>query len=141
MKEYFIFNVKKEFISLYKERPSELYFILNRIYNMKSIDKYYGYSLFEQICNFFDKDEINNFICYNYKDKIMYSMSQNEHIINNLYSNDISILKVKSSNLRLETNNSNSSYFSTLKDYNSNLFVCNFKEQDYFFIKNIKVKN
>ena len=55
MREYYIFNLKKEFAMLYKDKPSELFSIFNRIYYMKEIDKDYGYNLFEQISNFFDK--------------------------------------------------------------------------------------
>ena len=104
MKEYYIFNLKKEFAKLYKDRPSELFYIFNRIYYMKEVDKNYGYNLFEQICNFIDKKEINEYLYNIYKDKMMYSYNENEHVINNLFLNEISILKVKNSNLRLETN-------------------------------------
>ena len=38
MKEYYIFNLKKEFAKLYKERPSELFYIFNRIYYMNEVD-------------------------------------------------------------------------------------------------------
>ena len=62
MKEYYIFNLKKEFVKLYKDRPSELFYIFNRIYYMKEVDKNYGYNLFEQICNFIDKKEVNEFL-------------------------------------------------------------------------------
>ena len=86
MKEYYIFNLKKEFAKLYKERPSELFYIFNRIYYMKEVDKNYGYNLFEQICNFIDKKEINEYLYNIYKDKMMYSYNENEHVINNLYT-------------------------------------------------------
>ena len=140
MKEYFIFNIKKEFVRLYKNKPSQLFFILNRIYYMKEIDKDYGYNLFDQVCNFYDKDEINKFIEEKYIDKIMYSKSKNEHIINNLFLNEISILKVKNSNLKIETNIEYPSFLKDLKEFSNNLFICNFKEQEFFFLNNSKTK-
>ena len=85
MKELYIFNVKEEFYKLYREKPSELFFIFNRIYHMKLSDKEYGYNLFSQISNFLDKSKINEVIKDKYKDKIMYSNNGNEHIINNLF--------------------------------------------------------
>ena len=140
MKEYFIFNIKKEFARLYRDKPSELFFILNRIYYMKEIDKEYGYNLFEQIALFYDKESVNDFVTRRYIDKIMYSYTNNEHIINNLFLNEISILKIKSSNLKVETNIENPTFFNDLKDLPFNLFVCNFKEQDFFFLKSYKHK-
>lgn len=140
MKEYYIFKLKKEFVKLYKDKPSELFYIFNRIYYMKEIDKMYGYNLFEQISEFLNKKEINDFLFNIYKDKIMYSYSTDEHILNNLFLNEVSILKVKSSNIRIETNNDICTFFKDLKEYSSDFFICNFKEQDYFFIKDYKEK-
>lgn len=140
MKEYFIFNVKKEFYTLYRERPNELFYIFNRIYYMKFIDKEYGYNLFEQISMFLNKEDVNDFIYNKYKDKIMYSINGNEHIINNLFLNEISILNVKSSNIRIDTNNERCSFFKDLKEFSNTFFVCDFKEQEYFFLKDYKIK-
>ena len=141
MKEYYVFNIKKEFVKLYENKTSDLFYIFNRIYYMKEIDKMYGYNLFEQISNFFDKKKVNEYLYDKYKDKIMYSYSNNEHVINNLFLNEISILKVKSSNIRIETNSEESTFLQDLQDYNPNFFVCNFKEQEYFFVKNKKIEN
>lgn len=141
MKEYYVFDIKREFVKLYENKASDLFYIFNRIYYMKEIDKMYGYNLFEQMSNFFDKKKINEYIYDKYKDKIMYSYSDNEHIINNLFLNEISILKVKSSNIRIETNSDECTFLEDLKNYNPNLFVCNFKEQEYFFVRNKKIEN
>jgi len=136
MKEYFVFNIKKEFANLYKDKQDELFYIFNRIYYMKEIDKGYGFNLFEQVCNFNDKDELNDFIYDYYKDKVVYSKtSSNEHIINDLFLNEVSILTVKSSNIKIETNVENPSFFEHLKKYNKDLFVCDFKSQNFFLLK------
>ncbi|MGM9878406.1 MAG: sporulation inhibitor of replication protein SirA [Bacilli bacterium] len=141
MKELYIFNVKEEFYKLYKEKPSELFFIFNRIYHMKLSDKEYGYNLFSQISLFLDKGKINEIIKDKYKDKIMYSNNGNEHIINNLFLNEISILTVKNSNIKIESNTNKPSFLEDLRDLKLNLFVCDFKNQDFFFITKKRVKN
>ena len=140
MKEFYIFNIKEEFYKLYKEKPSELFFILNRIYNMKPIDKEYGYNLFSQISNFLDKKEINKLLNIKYADKIMYSYNNNEHIINNLFKNEISILTIKNANIKIDSNLKNPSFLKDLEDLKGAYFVCDFKEKEYFFIKRNKIK-
>ena len=105
---------------------------------MKEIEKEYGYNLFEQVSYFYDKDYVNSFIYNRYKDKIMYSNNGNEHIINNLFLNEISILKVKNSNIKIDTNYDKCTFLKDLRYFNGILFVCNFKEQEYFFIKNVR---
>ena len=134
MKEYYIFNLKNEFKRLYKDKPSELFFIFNRIYYMKEMDKQYGYTLFSQIAEFYDKEKINKFLTSRYQDKIMYSFSVDEHIINNLFLNEISIFTVKNSNIRIESNMNNPAFLEDLRCLDLHLFVCDFKKQDYFFI-------
>lgn len=141
MKELYIFNVKEEFYKLYREKPSELFFIFNRIYHMKLSDKEYGYNLFSQISNFLDKSKINEVIKDKYKDKIMYSNNGNEHIINNLFLNEISILTIKNSNIKIESNVEKPAFLENLRDLKLNLFVCDFKNQDFFFITRKRVKS
>mgnify|MGYP004668894165 FL=1 len=141
MKEYYVFLIRDEFVKLYSSKSSDLFYIFNRIYYMKEMDKMYGYNLFSQISNFFNKDDVNEFLYNKYKDKIMYSYTNDEHIINNLFLNEISILKVKPSSIRIQTNTSSSSFLEDLKNYNKNLFVCNFKEQEFFFISDVKICN
>ena len=141
MKELYIFNVKEEFYKLYREKPSELFFIFNRIYHMKLSDKEYGYNLFSQISNFLDKSKINEVIKDKYKDKIMYSNNGNEHIINNLFLNEISIITIKNSNIKIESNVEKPAFLENLRDLKLNLFVCDFKNQDFFFITRKRVKS
>ncbi len=140
MKKYYIFKIKPSFYKLYKDKRVELYSIYNRIYKMKQSDKEYGYNLFCQISEFFDKSRVNKIINDKYKDKIMYTYNDNMHIINNIFLNEISILEVKSSTIRIETNTSNTSFFNDLKELDGYYFVCNFKENDYFFINNKKLR-
>ena len=141
MKEYYVFLIRDEFVKLYSSKSSDLFYIFNRIYYMKEMDKMYGYNLFSQISYFFNKDDVNEFLYNKYKDKIMYSYTNDEHIINNLFLNEISILKVKPSSIRIQTNTSSSSFLEDLKNYTKNLFVCNFKEQEFFFISDVKICN
>ncbi len=140
MNEFYIFSIKEEFYKLYKDKQAELFYIFNRIYHMKKSDKEYGYNLFCQISNFLNKKDINNLLREKYKDKIMYSSSNNEHIINNLFINEITILTVKNPNIKIESNTNKPSFLEDLKDLKLYLFVCDFKNNDYFFITRKKAK-
>lgn len=139
MRRYYIFNIRKELIDLYKENPSNLYKILNSIYYMKETEFTYGYNLFKQICNSYDTLEINNKIYLKMHNDLVYTKLHNEHIINNLYKDEVSVLKIKKTHLLLDCNTSYSSFFSFLNNYSENMFVCDFKSQDFFFLKDINI--
>ena len=140
MNEFYIFNIKPEFYKIYKNRTGELFYILNRIYNMKKIEKDYGYNLFCQICNFYNKNDINSKIKKQLKKDIMYSNNDYEHVINNLFLGEISILTIKYSVIKVETNIDKSSFIDILKNTTNNLFLCNFNTMEYFFLSNSKLK-
>ena len=106
---------------------------------MDSDEIIYGFNLFKQICVSIDSLELNNKLYLKMHNDLVYTKIENEHIINNLYKDEISILKVKKSHLILESNCSYSSFFSFLNEYNKNYFICDFSEKDYFFLKDMEI--
>ena len=140
MRMYYIFNIKKDIAELYQSSPSSLYKILESIYFMHREDLNYGFNLFKQITDKIKVNDLNNNIYIKLHKELQYSKIDKEHIINDLYHDEVSILKVKSSHLLLESNKSYSSFFKILNEYNSNYFVCDFMEKDFFFISDIMEK-
>lgn len=143
MRMYYVFNIKSEITKLYKDKPASLYKILENIYYMHQEDVNYGFAIFKQITNKNKVLELNNNIYIKLHKDLVYSKLDNEHIINDLYHDEVSILKIKNSHLIIESNKSISSFFKILNDINNNYFVCDFKEKDFFFLNNITnlVKN
>lgn len=137
MRLYYIFNIKNEIKELYQDKPASLYRILENIYFMHEEDINYGFSIFKEITNRNKVMELNNEIYIKYHKDLVYSKIANEHIINDLYHDEVSILKINKSHLKLESNKSISSFFNILLDINNNYFVCDFKDKDFFFITEI----
>lgn len=126
-------------MSLYDDSPSNLYKILKSIYGMKDEEITYAYHLFKQICKGIDYLEINNKLYLQMHNDLVYTKIGNEHIINNLYKDEVSILKIKKSHMLLDSNSSYSSFFKFLNSNNKNYFICDFKTNDYFFLKDIEI--
>lgn len=134
MKVYFIFDVKEEFIKLYTGNERVLYSILKQIYYLDKDDLTFGYNLFSQLTNPINKTEIDRKLFLQFHQDIPYSKKENVHYINNLYKDEISRLIVKRSYIRLESEQNFSTFFSILKNFSDNFFVCNFTNSDYFFL-------
>ena len=130
--------MKKEFVSLYQNSPGSLYNVLKHLYYMKRHEMSYGFNLFQQLTEKIDKNKLDREIYIKYHDEMVYSKNHDEHIINNLYKDEVSVLKIKKSHLVLDCNNSYSTFFNFLDNYDSNFFVCDFKSGDYFFLSEIK---
>lgn len=134
MKIYFIFNIKKEFISLYKDNESILYNILRQIYYLDKTEVEYGYNLFKQLILPIQKEEMDRNIYIKMHRDIPYVKRKNTHIINNLYKDEISRLTIKKSYIKLELEQDFSSFFPYLNSYSKQFFICEFHYHDFFFL-------
>lgn len=138
MRIYYIFSIRDEFYELYKDYPKALYNILLEIYEMNKKDIEYGMTLFKQLALPINKYDLDRKIFNDLKDKMRYSRNNDEHIINNLYSEEVSIMKIKNTHIVINTIQSYTEFFELLNKYKYFLFACDFKNDDYFFLSRIK---
>ena len=139
MRTFYIFKMKKEFVSLYQNSPGSLYNVLKHLYYMKRHEMSYGFNLFQQLTEKIDKNKLDREIYIKYYDEMVYSKNHDEHIINNLYKDEISILIIKSTYILINANRNYSSFFTILESLGDEYFVCDFVSQDYFWINDIKM--
>ena len=139
MRTFYLFKIKKEFINLYKDNYKILYDSLRRIYSMDKKEVQYGYNLLFQLIDIINKDDIDRHLFVKLHNKMFYTKQDNDHIINNLYKDEISILKIKNIYMRLEVNKDYSMFFDILYNKHDNYFICDFINDDYFFLRDVKV--
>ena len=135
MRVYFIFDIKEEFINLYKGNERVLYNILKQIYYLEKDEVEYGYHLFKQLMNPINKINVDRYLFLKLHQDIPYSKRGNIHYYNNLYKDEVSRLEVKASYIKIEAEQLSSSFFHYLMLLNPRFFVCEFKYQDYFFLE------
>lgn len=136
MRKFYIFNINKEFSNLMKKNPHHLFRAMEDIHNFDEKDVNLAYDLFVQITKPFDKSKINNKIFNDAKDNDFYSKFHNVHRIQNKYIPEDSVLVVNKTFLLLETNILKPAFFEPLKEYKT-LFVCDFKNKDYFWLNDL----
>lgn len=135
MKVYYIFKIKKEFISLYKDTPSVLYNILRNIYYLDKREVEYGYNLFKQLIEPINKNELDRKLFIKLHQEIPYSKRKDTHYINNLYKDEISRLDISNHYMKLEVEQNFSTFFNILNEEDKEYFACCFKTTDFFFLK------
>lgn len=139
MRIYYIFDIRSEYVDLYRETPNSLYNVLHQLYYMRKKDLEYGFNMFKQLANKIEKNDIDKSIFLKMHNKMTYVKKGDNHIINNLYKDEISVLKVKYPYILINTNKSYTDFFNVLALDNKNYFVCDFINNDYFFLSNIKI--
>ncbi len=134
MRVYFIFDLKEEFKKLYAGNERVLFSVLKQIYYLDKNEILFGYNLFSQLANPIRKTELDRKIFLQFHQDIPYSKKGQIHYINNLYKDEISRLEIKRSYIKIESEQSFSTFFSILKNFSNNYFVCEFNYQDFFFL-------
>lgn len=138
MRVYYVFNIKNEVYELYKDYPKALYNLFLEIYDMNKKEIDYGIILFKDIASIINKDYLDKEIYIKLNDKLRYSRNKDEHIINNIYSEEVSIMKIKRTHIVINTIQSYTEFFGLLNNYEQTLFACDFKNNDYFYLSRIK---
>ncbi len=135
MKVYYIFKLKKEFFHLYRDIPSVLYHVLKNLYYMDCDSILYGYHLFHQLVQTFDKNKLDRDLYIDMHQDIPYTKTEDTHEIHNSYKMEYSKLIINTIYMRLELEQDFSSFYSYLQDKEPYLFVCNFQYADFFFLE------
>ncbi len=139
MRNYYIFRMKREFVNLYRDSPSSLFNVLKHLYYMKKCDVSYGFNLFNQLTMKIDKNKLDREIYIKYHNEMVYSKNKDEHIINNLYKDEVSILTIKNAYIYVTTNNNYTSFFNVIDSLGDEYFACDFEKLDYFWLNDIKM--
>ncbi len=137
MRVLYIFNIKEPIYNLYYKKEYVLYDVLEELTKINKRDVVLGYKFFNEFAIPFNKVKLNEYIYNIEKNNITYIKNINKHIINDKFRNEFSTLTVYNSHIILKTNNDISRFLYILSMYNDNLFVCDFHNQDYFWLSNI----
>ena len=139
MRTFYIFKIKEEVQKLYFESPENLYHILKYLYYLRKKENAYGVGFFHQLVDIIDKHSLNRNIFIKYQKERVYSKLRGIHVINDLYKDEISSLDIKYSYILIECNQNTSSFFSILSEASNDFFICDFVNEDYFWLSDTKV--
>lgn len=134
MRKYYIFLIDSYVIDSYINDPASLYKTLKKVYSSRMNMKY-RVSIFKQITKMIEKTVITNYIENKFNS---YKKNKDKYLLN--INDEKCLVEINYSCVVLYTNKNFSNIFDILKIYNKNFFVCDFKNEDYFFINKISNK-
>ena len=137
MKDFYIFKINDSFFNIYENKTYYLYKILENISKTSNNDFILSYKLYEQIILPFDKSNINSTIYKSYKKNKNYNKNLNKHILNNEKEN--TKLTIYNTYIKIKTNKSVPEFIKTI-DKEDNLFICDFKNKNYFWLNKVLIK-
>lgn len=135
MRTFYIYEINDYFTSVYDKYPYKLYKMLEDAYLSKRFNKKNTFLVYEQIIKNYNKLFVNNYIFANNKLNIYYYNKDNMHLISNI--NEYSKMLVNTYCLKLSSNVNYPRFFDNINNYSDNIFICDFINNDYFWLKKI----
>jgi len=136
MRTYYIFKINKYFAYVYKKWPYRMYNIIEELYNSRDYNLLNSYRYYQKFAKKFDKMFLNDYIYNLNKDNYNYSRDNSIHIIKNDKNNK---LIINSTCLILRTDDIYSVFLNDLNECLDNIFVCDFKNKDYFWLESLNL--
>ena len=138
MRTFYIFKINNMFQTFYNDKSNILFKMFNEIYSSNDQDLINKFRLFEQITIPINKKIFNNYIMLKHRDDIFYTKNDNVHTIEN--DKEISRLTINNTFLKIKSNKNINSFIKDIYDSKESVFVIDFKNKDYFWINEIKLK-
>lgn len=137
MRKYYLFLIRNDFHDVYKKNSYTLYVTLANIYKLKNKNFCYGISIYNQLCQTFDVDVINNYFVN--KNRKYIKKHNNKFFINDIYIKQKTCIQINHSCLVLKSNSNMPYVLQVLKWYSPNIFVCDFNNNDYFWLNDYAI--
>ena len=134
MRTYYIFKINKYVAYIYKKWPYKMYKIIEELYYTKEYDMLISYKYYKKFAVEFNKLALNEYIYNINKKHANYQRDNNVHLIQNENYNKLTI---NTTCMILKTNDVYSIFLNDLNTYLDNIFVCDFKNKDYFWLDSL----
>lgn len=120
---YYLFIIKDNY---FKNNGEYLYEILYKLKTMHKENYSYGISLYYSICNLFDTKSLIHYVK---------SKTNLKFINNKFYLNKYTYFEIRKSCCVINNNEYLREILCIFYIYNKNIFVCNFDDYEYFWLK------
>lgn len=134
MRKYYLFTIQRDFFEVYKENSFVLYKTLENLWKIKKQDFSYGLSLYDALCQTFDVPLLNRYFQGKYANRII--SKDNRHIIVNQQKKYYVLIELHYSCTIVLTNINMPNVLRDFNYYNRRIFVCDFVNEDFFWLNN-----
>ncbi len=129
MRKYYLFIINNDYYKNYKKNSKVLY---NTLYNLYTLDKKnftYGISLYNSVCQIVSKNLLIHYIQRKYHHK-----NKTSNLIRLLSQTETTIVQINYSCIVIVSNINMPEVFKTFYIYHKKIFVCDFQNEDYFWL-------
>ena len=136
MRHFYLFDIDKKSININKTHPYSLFKLFYELYNGNRNNYDYYKKIYGSIIKPIKRKKLNNNLYDIFKTNLFYTKFMNNHYYNDYLENEETKIVINNSYIKVDTNNVKPTFFGVLNKY-SNLFVCDFDNNDYFYLENV----
>jgi len=138
MRNFYIFQINPDIKKLTLDNPYDLFHTLETIYYRDRDEVELSYVFLTQLIKPIAIKELDVLLFQHYKENYFYMKYKNVHSMHDVYRKENTKLSLYKTYLKLETNVVKPRFFVELQK-NSNFFVCDFEEKDYFWLDSLEL--
>ena len=136
MRHFYLFDINNSLINISNGMEYNLYKFFSDIYNSDKSNYALYNKIYSSIIKPIDKKKLNNNIYNTYKTNLFYTKFKNKHCYYNYLDKEETRIIINNSFIKIDSNNIKPAFIKYLSKY-SNLFVCDFDNNDYFFLESV----
>lgn len=136
MRIYYIFKINEDMLNITKRDPEKLYETLESIYMLDEKNLSLGLDLYKKLTKKIRREDVNLLLKDIYRDNINYNNYSNVHTYNDYLRGEESKIFINNSYIKIKTNVNYPIFLNDIKNI-KNIFVCDFINLDYFWLKEI----
>lgn len=130
MRKYYLFAIKKDFYKSYYKNSEILYETLSNLYYLRQQNISYGLSIYNQICDVFNKDILINY--FHIKNGLYIKKKNKKILVDNIENTEKYIIQINYSCIIIYSNKL-PIILRLFNYYNPRIFICDFENNDYFW--------
>lgn len=134
MRKYYLFIIKKEYYNLYQQNSESLYKTLENLFLMKNNNVSYGISIYNQICQPFNVDVLDNY--FHSRKNFLIKRNKRKILVDSYIENERYIIELMHSCVILYCHKNLPKVLKILNYYDPRIFICDFDNKDFFWNNN-----
>jgi len=135
MRVFYVYRINEIYRDMYYKHSYRLYKILESIYYERDYDKISSYRLYKQVVNPINKMLCNGYITKNHRLAYEYCYDNNVHYIRK--KEEHTKMVISNIHIKIISDINFPSFLNDIYAYDSNIFICDFDNNDYFWLDKV----
>jgi len=135
MRIFYVYRINEFYRDMYYKHSYRLYKILEQIYYERDYDRVSSYRLYKQVIIPVNRLLCNSYVTKNHRLSYEYCYDNHVHYIKK--NDEHTKMVISNIHIKIISDINYPSFFDDIYAYDSNIFICDFDNNDYFWLDKV----